>query len=357
MIRILRIVERHSKSVMSSNLPRHLVETELGHTLSNEEMNVEELVLSRSKKGLREVGVYQLVRSLNQRADILLVNQGLGIRLATLRAVGFELPMIVVISYDPLPQTSSKSGQWLTRIQNQVKRFLYRRLDLLIVVSDGQASWLQDKLSGGSRVAAIPMAIDLEAFRSECQSTGDYILMADGALRDYATLAEAIHCMLIRPSRLVVVHRAPLANEKQKQLKLIGQFGVKVDRQYRVSAEELRSLYEDCLAVVIPLAESCQPAGLTALLEAMAMGCAIVCTRDPWLEEYVTHRSTALLVPPRDSRSLGWALTQVLSDSELRTNLKLTALKRGRTFDFDRSRNALRRALRTTHEGRVQKRG
>jgi glycosyltransferase involved in cell wall biosynthesis len=59
----------------------------------------------------------------------------------------------------------------------------------------------------------------------------------------------------------------------------------------------------------------------TALMEAMACGCAVVAADVSGTSELVTDESLGLLVPPQDPRALAAAIRKLLGDAELRTSL------------------------------------
>jgi glycosyltransferase involved in cell wall biosynthesis len=68
----------------------------------------------------------------------------------------------------------------------------------------------------------------------------------------------------------------------------------------------------------------------TALLEAMALGCAIVATTGGGTPEIVRHEREALLVSPRDSRALAAAIARLLRDRDLGRRLGAAARERVR---------------------------
>ena len=80
--------------------------------------------------------------------------------------------------------------------------------------------------------------------------------------------------------------------------------------------EKLPALYRDADIFVLPSREEGIPA---ALLEAMATGLPIVCTRvaGAGAGEAVLHGDTGLLTPPDDSDALADALTQIMADPTL----------------------------------------
>ncbi len=74
-----------------------------------------------------------------------------------------------------------------------------------------------------------------------------------------------------------------------------------------------------------------------AVLEAMAGAIPIVTTATGGLAEMVDHRSTGLLVPPKDPGALGDALVQVLGAPELARALGQAGQRRlAEVFPFER---------------------
>ena len=97
-------------------------------------------------------------------------------------------------------------------------------------------------------------------------------------------------------------------------------------RVQRVSSIDLRSLYAEAACVVVPqradtYAYGSEGGGLTALLEAMAMGRAVVATERAILRDYVDDGVEALLVPPEDPAAMRAAIERVLGDPELARSL------------------------------------
>ena len=75
----------------------------------------------------------------------------------------------------------------------------------------------------------------------------------------------------------------------------------------------------------------------TVLLDAMAIGQAIVATRTGGIPEVVAHEQTGVLVPPRDADALAAAIVRLLGDAELRAQLGMAGRKRVRgSFSVER---------------------
>jgi glycosyltransferase involved in cell wall biosynthesis len=96
---------------------------------------------------------------------------------------------------------------------------------------------------------------------------------------------------------------------------------------------ELRDAYARAACVVVPqrsdeYAFGSEGGGLTALLEAMAMGRPVVASDRAILHDYVEDGVDALLVPPEDPPALRAAIERVLGDPELASSLGAAARAR-----------------------------
>ena len=75
----------------------------------------------------------------------------------------------------------------------------------------------------------------------------------------------------------------------------------------------------------------------TVLLDAMALGQAIVATRAGGIPEVVAHDQTGVLVPPRDANALAAAVVRLLGDADRRAQLGLAGRERVRaSFSVER---------------------
>jgi glycosyltransferase involved in cell wall biosynthesis len=79
---------------------------------------------------------------------------------------------------------------------------------------------------------------------------------------------------------------------------------------------ELRRLYSESAVAVVSTRPNLHCSGLTATLEAMAMGRPVVVTDNPGMAEYVEHGRTGLLVPAGDQDALTEAVAGLLSDPD-----------------------------------------
>jgi glycosyltransferase involved in cell wall biosynthesis len=82
----------------------------------------------------------------------------------------------------------------------------------------------------------------------------------------------------------------------------------------RYEYSELRKLYAESLATVVPLYENDFQAGVTTILESMATGRPIVATRTAGQKDVIVEGITGFYVPPGDVESLVAALTRLATN-------------------------------------------
>jgi glycosyltransferase involved in cell wall biosynthesis len=128
--------------------------------------------------------------------------------------------------------------------------------------------------------------------------------------RDYPTLIEAARGLDVR---VVVAAASPWSRRRDSTA------GVDLPSNVEVRSlpfAPLRRLYADARFVVMPLDDVEFQAGVTTILEAMAMGKAVVCSRTRGQTDVIVDGETGVYVPPGDSEALRAAIERLLADPE-----------------------------------------
>jgi glycosyltransferase involved in cell wall biosynthesis len=173
------------------------------------------------------------------------------------------------------------------------------------------------------RVVTMLVPVDTQYFEPRGVATGRTVLSVGKDLaRDYATFIEAVG-PLDAAATLVSHPRNVAELEVPANTTLRG----------NVPWSELRELYAGAACVVLPQRADDYPygsegGGLTALLEAMAMGRPIVASERAILRDYVEDGVEALLVPAEDPEAMREAIERVLADPELARSLGTAARTR-----------------------------
>jgi glycosyltransferase involved in cell wall biosynthesis len=191
-----------------------------------------------------------------------------------------------------------------------------RRIDRILVHSANQAATLTAELGvPPARVHVVPYGIDTDFWQPQGGPEQDLVVSAGREHRDYATLASACAG---EPVRVYIADGS--SHSPGARLREPGQWPGNVERG-SLGLAELRDRYAAACVVVVPVAPTDFPAGVTTLLEAMSMGKAVVVTGTEGLQGIVQDASTGLVVRPGDVAGLRAAVRRLREDPDERTRL------------------------------------
>ena len=165
------------------------------------------------------------------------------------------------------------------------------------------------------KVVRLDYWLDHAFFRPPAERVdGDYVLSVGMESRDYATLHESARGLPIR-FHVIASGWSPSAGFTPAD-------GVRQDEnivvERGVPTARLRALYAGARLVVVPLKHVPYAAGVTGILEAMAMGKAVVTTDSPGIRDYVHPDVSARVVPVGDAAAIRRAIEELWSDSDAR---------------------------------------
>ena len=204
-------------------------------------------------------------------------------------------------------------------------KFLLRRVhnSILAIVtwSSVQRTFALNKLGiPPSKIHLIKHFVDPIFWRPMPDLSADdksevFICSAGAEMRDYPTLFLAvkdlpIHCY-IAAREIRIVRRVRAKTWSYDSLKDLLPPNVTI-RPY--PATELRELYQRAKIVVVPLMPSLTDNGITVILEAMAMGKAIICSRTEGQKDALEDGVTGVLVEQGNPAALREAIISLLND-------------------------------------------
>lgn len=190
-------------------------------------------------------------------------------------------------------------GHWVTPSKKAVffKRLrVYTHITTIFLHSTAQYNKTIRELGlPESKVELLPYQVDTEFWRSENahpQPTSaedlPYICTAGLEFRDYPTLVEAVRDLPIKLKIGAASHWSKRKNSLS---------GITLPANVEVNSynyHELRDLYAGSRFVVVPLYDTDFQAGITVILEAMAMGKAVIVTRSEGQSDTVVDRRKTL---------------------------------------------------------------
>lgn len=203
-------------------------------------------------------------------------------------------------------------------------------IDALIVHCSSQLKFAIDNLQvDPSEVYLLPYQVDLDFWRPQPGDEELLILSCGREQRDYPTLIEAVRDMPVGVSIAAMSHWSRDRNRLR---------GKKLPANVTVGSYDylqLRGLYGGSRFVVVPLVDGDYPAGIATILEAMAMGKAVIVTQTRGQRDTVVgplwsddtygwpadgpspEDCTGIYVPPGDAQALRSAIVYLLERPEL----------------------------------------
>jgi glycosyltransferase involved in cell wall biosynthesis len=188
-------------------------------------------------------------------------------------------------------------------------------IDRFITYSRWQQRFIKDRWKlGRDRVLWTPFMVDQEFFApnqvTPNSSARPQICAVGLERRDYETLLQAVEDLDVH---VVIAAASPWSKRAEGVATRTVPSNVTVRKftQY-----ELRQLYAESCLMVMPLQNVKFQAGVTAILECLAMGKAVICSRVPGQTDVVVEGENGRYVPPGDPSALSANIRQLLSGRE-----------------------------------------
>ena len=202
------------------------------------------------------------------------------------------------------------------RVSPPKKKFFLRglqaQMDAVFLYATPQFEYARDVLRmPASKLHLIPFHADAGFYRplpSAASALPRMICSAGLEWRDYPTLIEAVRGLDVEVRLGAASPWSKHRNETENQ-----QLPPNVEAR-RYEYNELRQLYSDAKFVVVPLYENDFQAGITTILEGMAMGKAIVTTRTTGQIDTIREGENGLYVAPGDVAGWRSAIMRLLDD-------------------------------------------
>jgi glycosyltransferase involved in cell wall biosynthesis len=188
-------------------------------------------------------------------------------------------------------------------------------IDRFITYSRWQQRFIQDRWKlTESRVLWTPFMVDQEFFAAKQVTPNPSVRRRICAVglerRDYETLLRAVEDLDVH---VVIAAASPWSKRSESVATRAIPNNVTVGKftQY-----ELRQLYADSCFMIMPLEDVKFQAGVTAILECMAMGKTVICSRVPGQTDVVVEGENGRYVPPKDPSTLSAEIRRLLSNPE-----------------------------------------
>lgn len=228
--------------------------------------------------------------------------------------IGIPLAILLKISGAHFPHVGIFS--WISRPKKAIPLWFARsRFDRLILMSSRQRDFaLQTLRLPPEKITFLRWPVDQKFWRPEAQPA-DTICAVGREMRDYATLVEALRGSAI-PCHIAAGGQG--ARKKDPWINTLSRADA-LPTNVTVGPKnflELRDLYRRSLFVVMPLLPTKTDNGTTTILEAMAMGKAVICSQVEGQRDVIRDGETGLFVPPQDPVALRQAIEHLWNHPE-----------------------------------------
>lgn len=251
-------------------------------------------------EAIRVKGRYDVIFSLSERAALPLAN--------ILGLLDPRKPHVVMI----WRITSDDPGQ--ARMKMSLLRRGWRSVDAFVVWSSRQARIMWEECGvDRDRIHWFRYGVD-DQFWRPMKAVQNRICSVGMEMRDYPTLVEALRGTSIRCHIATGMARGELFDTVRRlyDVKNLPE-GITIGQ---LDYQDLRRLYAASRFVVIPLLPTDSDNGLTAIVEAMAMGRTVICSQVEGQVDLIRDGVNGLLVPQGDPQALREAILSLWNDPE-----------------------------------------
>ncbi len=229
-----------------------------------------------------------------------------------------------------------------SRVKYGLMSFMFRSVYRVVVSSRAELDYYHKVFNWPTRkLVFVPVLTNPELLERKAMDEGAFYLAAGRTYRDYATLLKAVAGTSL--SVLIVGGRGAVRE--------YAGHGENVRVMENITVGELEALMERARAIVVPLQDRAISTGQSVVLQAMALGKAVIATRTAGTEDYIDDMKDGILVAPGDDRQLRDALLR-LEDPGFRRQLGDRARSRIVATNLPRHyADSIRRAIAPWSEG------
>lgn len=225
---------------------------------------------------------------------------------ALMKLTGVRKPHVGIFSWI----SKSKKGRILERV--------HTHFDRIVLMSSSQQEYALRSLHVPERkIALLRWPVDIQYWRPLHSITPDLVSSVGREMRDYETLITAVKNTDIRCH--IAAGGVTLRDKKDEWKKYIGTSNI-LSPNITVGKKtypELRELYARSKFVVIPILPTDTDNGTTSILEAMAMGKAVICSKTEGQRDVIQDGKTGIFVPLKNPRSMREAIDYLSANPEV----------------------------------------
>jgi glycosyltransferase involved in cell wall biosynthesis len=243
--------------------------------------------------------------------------ENLGLPFAALMKVtGTRKPHIAIFS-------------WISKAKKaMILRYVQSHIDRVVLMSSAQRDYAIDKIGiPEDKIEFLRWPVDLKFWRPLNDVPMDMICSVGREMRDYGTLISVVKEIGIKCH--IAAGGLTMGDKKDTWIQqLKGMDGTPSHLTIgKKSYPELRELYARSKFVVIPIYPTDTDNGTTSILEAMAMGKAVICSKTDGQRDVIQDGKNGIFVPPQNHRALYEAIEYLWENPNIAAEMGKEARK------------------------------
>lgn len=227
----------------------------------------------------------------------------------------------IVVAQLIVPQ---KQDSFVQRMKKAFTRYALKRVDYVIAYSRVELEQFKKDYSNG-RTSFVFSPLGIESPENASPSNGGYVFTGGRSNRDYDTFVDAMRgapfTAHIAAQRFNINRTRTPAN---------------VHTHFDTFGDEFVNLLAGASLVVIPLDRPDESSGQLVLLQAMALGKAIVVTESRGISDYYIAEETAVIVPPHDVQTMRRQIDYLMKSAGRREQLGKAAFELAQEFTLQK---------------------
>lgn len=218
----------------------------------------------------------------------------------------------------------SREDSIAQRLKLAFTRYALARVELVLVYSSIEVELFQNAYENGfTQFVFTPLGIELP--NAHGMENKGYIFSGGRSNRDYDTL--------IKAAAELNVHVQIAAQRFNIRTSTLPK---NVSVHYDAFGDDFLRLLRQSMFVVIPLDRVDESSGQLVLLQAMALGKAIIITENRGISDYYQPDVTALVAPPHDVGGLKRQISRLMNEKQRRDQIGLAAQKFVQQFSLQK---------------------
>lgn len=306
------------------DLYTYVIQVAAQYGINADTISIESKILLKMPISYKIRGFLQAVKALFvlYRYDVVLAWRGPCVPILIARFFfRWRKPKIIFIAWRPFDTEYSGLKYHFKKILAKITASV---TDQIIVVSSLQVKQFSDILGvQEEKISFLPYGVDCKFFKPLKNKAWKepFFVTVGNVYRDDGLLLDVIKDMPVRMVRVTRFASVDKNVKKEAMRKKLKNISVRLDISYAELADLLRESY----FVVLPLIPTDQPVGLTALMEAMAVGKTVIVTKGLESADYVFEGKTGILVKAGDELQLKKNILKLLRNPEKRERIGLAA--------------------------------